>query len=311
MPADDPASAPSSAPASAQGSKASSSAQGQSLPARLPQLLVTRSEKLCSKLSKEVNTILAAGASSSSLARTLATGPVATAASATAAAASSAAAAAAAAGEQMEGLQLVDSVSGTAVQRQVSLPQKFIDLRDVHFPATLPMRQLLDMLNAGLPAPFQPGGLAHRHTQQNAAATGSSSSSDSGDSASDSDHSEADSDTDAFCSSAFGTGVTQTARGARSSAIRFSQGHLPATTANTTAYGGPSSAAGAVPQFGSRLPGARSYSSSAAPAAAGGRGLEVDFDIFLGQYWPRFDMRLTRDLDPSLVFAGATGADHS
>lgn len=31
---------------------------------------------------------------------------------------------------------------------------------------------------------------------------------------------------------------------------------------------------------------------------------QVDFDTFLGQYWPRFDVRLTRGLEPSMVFAG-------
>jgi hypothetical protein len=84
---------------------------------------------------------------------------------------------------------------------------------------------------------------------------------------------------------------------------------MAAIRANTTACGGTSGAAGAMPQFGSQLTGACLHNSSSAQAAAGSSGCEVDYDIFLGQYWPRFDMRLTRDLDPSLVFAGAPGAE--
>ncbi|KAF6256598.1 hypothetical protein COO60DRAFT_91701 [Scenedesmus sp. NREL 46B-D3] len=42
---------------------------------------------------------------------------------------------------------------------------------------------------------------------------------------------------------------------------------------------------------------------AATAAAADAAGWEVDFDIFLGQYWPKFDTRLKQGLDPSMVFA--------
>jgi hypothetical protein len=62
--------------------------------------------------------------------------------------------------------------------------------------------------------------------------------------------------------------------------------------------------AGAAPQpRSSLLKSVLSRNTAMAKADALG-GSEVDYDTFIGQYWPRFNEKLRRELEPSMVFAG-------
>jgi hypothetical protein len=140
-------------------SSSSSSAAG---PARhLPQLLVTRSEKLCGKLDKEISTILSVGSAQT--------------AAATAAPLSS---------EDLQGPKLVDAAANITLTERAALPGAFAGVTDAHYPLVLPMRQLLDMLNASLAQPFTAGALrdsSEKGSSRHAAAEAEGDSSDSSD----------------------------------------------------------------------------------------------------------------------------------
>jgi len=262
--------------AASRSSSSSSSGQGADMPQHLPQLLVTRSEKLCSKLSKEVQSILAVGATC------LTHVPMAAAAGNAEPAASDM--------EQLHGPKLVDSAAVTTVQRHAPLPDSFSDVTGVHFPLMLTVRQLTDMLNTSLPEPFKPGrpssssgNSAHCKQPVKPLNSGSSSAGDSGDdSGYDSDGSFNDAE------------WIRTAAGASWQAAVGSAVSGSFMTATTSML---------LPPSGQGTLG---------PAAAGATfapGLEVDFDIFLYQCWGRFDTRLTRELEPSMVFAGGWTLD--
>lgn len=272
------AAAPAAGTTAAAACSSSSSCQGADMPQHLPQLLVTRSEKLCSKLSKEVQAILAVGSTC------LTHDPM--------AAAAGNAESAASAMEQLQGPKLVDSAAVTTVQRQAPLPDSFTDVTGVHFPLMLTVRQLTDMLNASLPEPFTPARSASSrdnstHHKQPVKPLTTSSSSSAADSEEDAGYDSDDSFNDAWISTA------APAAGASWEAAVGVAVSRPFGAAPTSRL---------LPALG---PGA---SGSAAAGGAFTPGLEVDFDIFLGQYWGRFDTRLTRELEPSMVFAGVRTA---
>jgi hypothetical protein len=137
------------------------------------------------------------------------------------------------------------------------------------------------MLNASLEQPFTAGALRDRASSRTAAAAGGGEVADSS-SDSSNDGSDCEDSADAVVFAADPAGF---------SALNEAIGNTSAAAACSTA----ASRLDILP--GSRL-------SSAAAAAANAAGAEVDFDLFLGQYWPRFDLRLRQGLDPSLVYAG-------
>jgi hypothetical protein len=162
------------------------------------------------------------------------------------------------------------------VNARAPLPETFAGIQDVHYPLVLPMRQLLDMLNASLPHPFTAGGVQHNQRAVGRSSAAAAVGADDNSSSSSSDSSDME---------------DEVADGA----ARFDNNAAPAARVMPAA-GSFSAASFPALQRSSMLPASR-YSADAA-------GLEVDFDIFLGQYWSRFDTRLKQGLDPSMVFAG-------
>lgn len=260
------------------------------MPQHLPQLLVTRSEKLCSKLSKEVAQILAVSSGRLAQEHTAAGSWNAGGADSEYAAADD---------QLLQGPKLVDAAMVATVRQRAPLPDKFTDVTGAHYPLVLPVRQLIDMLNASLPEPFKPG--APVVSKQGRGRTTSSTTQQQGRSllsaqcsstgfAGDSDDDDNDDKSDDFDAD----DLALLDAGANSHAAAAAG----ASSSSSTSWSAPVAFA-ALP--GSSKPSA--YQAGAGLAA--GPGTEVDFDLFLGQYWGRFDARLTRDLDPSMVFAGA------
>lgn len=265
-----------------QTSSTSGTSDGQLQPAQelhLPQLLVTRSEKLCSKLAKEVQ----AGLATSSYKQ-----PSMTTSSSKDSSHSNSVTQPAETDDA--GSHLVDTAAILSAQAKTELPKKFYDLAADAYPLVLTMRDLINMLDQSMPQPFTASAIfgtsssnkANRLEQRSQAdttcrsASGSSSSSDC-DSDSDSSDSEADSSCDSSDGSEFFSIEDE-------------------SSGNTDSHNVVEPVRSADPSFGSN---------TQHLGVPNEQATEVDFALFASKrYWFRVDAALKKDLEASMVFAG-------
>lgn len=228
------------AAATAKATERSSGGSPAKEPHHLPQLLVTSSAKLCDKLAREIHTILAVGSTHDVLAAATwavskrsptphAEGKAAT--------------------DKLNSPMLADSFVAAESSNQghsskSPLPQRFDHIQAADHPLIIPLRQLLDMLNASLAEPFVPSKVIDEPLPGNS---------------------------DNHLGGSFDACGSRSNR--RSSSMRPTFADLPGVQADFS-----------VPDL--------------------TVGQEVDFDLFVGKYWPRFDVQLTRNQDPGMVFAG-------
>eukprot|EP00878_Enallax_costatus_P024883 GHUV01026577.1.p1 GENE.GHUV01026577.1~~GHUV01026577.1.p1 ORF type:complete len:385 (+),score=143.23 GHUV01026577.1:779-1933(+) len=258
------------------------------IPARglhLPQLLVTRSDKLCSKLAKEVQAGLATSTykqsghttSSSKVGSNSNTRVQLT---------------------EVEdvGNHLVDTAAIISAQARAELPSRFYDLKPTAYPLVITMRDLVNMLNESMPQPFRPGDvsssnsssrrrLGQRRLGQNPRADticDSSSSSDSLDSEGDS----SDSDVASSC-------------GSHNDSEFSIEGDDSGNTAN--------SSAAVLPQSRGTSFGINYEQANVPKDVALSGEVEVDFALFASRYWSRVDATLKKEFEASLVFAEIQG----
>jgi len=194
------------------------------------------------------------------------------------------------------GLQLVDATAALSSHRQAQLPARMSDMQPCHYPLVLTVRELIAKLNASLEKPFVPGisisGKGRRNTKSSRSdrRTGCntlplSAALPAADCTAllnsmmclTSDDEFFDSD-DSVSSSESSSDEAEEALGP---AVAAPQRSMFGSTSAVSSGGQVTTAAQDVLQ-----------------------DVEVDFDVFLGQYWPRFNEQLKRGLEPSMVFAG-------
>lgn len=308
----DPAAAgdPAAACGSSSGECASTGAEGAVAGAaaemHLPQLLVTRSEKLANKLEKEVSASFSCTTSLQPRRNGYAPSRGGSGVAGNAAAASLG-------DEDGEGRHLVDSSAILSARAREQLPASFSQLRPSHFPLVLTVRALLDMLNGSLREPFAPGvqtvksgrsgGPSERRLRQQRLRGADDGSSTSEEGIGDDGEDDSDSGSEEELHSGDDDGCESSDGDESSGDVNSTKdyGQLPGADLSTPAAElGPNSSSGG---------GNGSKGTQQAAAFAGGcvPGAEVDFEVFVGHCWPRFDMQLRRDLEPSLVFAGGCG----